>query len=98
MDKREIYKEKAQAKLDELNARIDLLKSQMKGQAADAKLALSGQVEVLENKREDLQSRMRQLRTGAEGAWDEIRAGLDHAMEEVEHALDRAGEVLEKAR
>ncbi len=98
MDNRELYKEKAQAKLDELNARIDLLKSQMKGQAADAKLALSGRVEVLENKREDLQSRMRKLREGADEAWDEIRVGLDRAMEDVAHALDRAGETLEKSR
>ncbi len=97
MDKREIYKEKAQAKLDELNARIDLLKSQMKGQAADAKLSLNGQVEVLENKREDLKSHMNQLRTGAADAWDEIAAGLDRALDEVEHALDRAGEAMEKA-
>lgn len=98
MDRREIYKEKAQAKLDELNARIDLLKSQMKGQAADAKLALSGQIDLLENKREDLMSRMGQLRTGAQDAWDEIQAGLDRAMDDVEHALERAGEALEKAR
>lgn len=97
MDKREVYKEKAQAKLDELNARIDLLKSQMKSQAADAKLAINGQVEVLENKREDLKSRMSQLRTGAEDAWDEIAAGLDRALDEVEHALDRADEAMEKA-
>jgi hypothetical protein len=98
VDNREIYKEKAQAKLDELNARIDLLKSQMKGKAADAKLALNAQVEVLENKREDLQSRMRQIRSSAEGAWDEIAAGLDRAMVEVEHALERAGDALEKSR
>lgn len=94
MDKREIYKEKAEAKLEELNARIDLLKSQMKDQAADAKLGLSGQVEVLENLREDLKSRISQLRTGAENAWDEISRGLDHAMDEVEHALERAGEAM----
>ena len=98
MDKREIYKEKAQAKLAELNARIDLLRSQMKGQAADAKLALNGQVEVLENIRADLQSRMSQLRTGAEDAWDEIVTGLDRAMDEVEHALERAGEAMREPR
>jgi uncharacterized protein YukE len=98
MDNREVYREKAQAKLDELNARIDLLKAQMKGEAADAKLALNGQVDVLENLRADLQSRMSQLRTGAGDAWDEIAKGLDHAMDEVEHALERAGEALEKAR
>jgi len=97
MDKRVVYREKAQAKLEELNARIDLLKAQMKGEAADAKLALNGQVEVLENVRENLQSRMRRLRTGAEDAWDEIATGLDHAMDEVEHALEQAGEALEKA-
>jgi uncharacterized protein YukE len=98
MDKREVYKEKAQAKLDELNARIDLLKAQMKGEAADAKLALNGQVEVLENVRTDLQSRMNQLRTGAEDAWNEIAKGVDHAMDEVENALEKAGDALEKAR
>ena len=94
MDKREVYREKAQAKLDELNARIDLLKAQMRGEAADAKLALSGQLEILENVREDLKSRMGQLRTGAESAWDEIATGLDHAMDEVGHALERAGEAM----
>lgn len=97
MDNREVYREKAQAKLDELNARIDLLRAKMKGEAADAKLALNGQVEVLENVREDLQSRMSQLRTGAQDAWDEIAKGLDHAMDEVEHALEKAGDALEKA-
>jgi uncharacterized protein YukE len=97
MDKRVVYREKAQAKLEELNARIDLLKAQMKGEAADAKLALNGQVEVLENVRENLQSRMSQLRTGAEDAWVEIAKGLNHAMDEVEHALERAGEALENA-
>ena len=97
MNKREVYREKAQAKLEELNARIDLLEAQIKGEAADAKLDLNGQVEVLENLREDLQSRMRQLRTGAADAWEEIVKGLDHAMDEVEHALERAGEAIEKA-
>jgi hypothetical protein len=50
----------------------------------------------LEDKREDLQSRMRQIRSGAEEAWDEIAAGLDLAIEDVQHALHRAGEKWEK--
>ena len=82
--------------MDELMARIDVVKAQMKGKAADAKLAVKGQLEVLENVRENLESRMRQLRTAAPGAWREIQDGLDHAMEEVDHALERAGEKLEE--
>lgn len=98
MDRREIYKEKVQAKLDELDARIEVLKSQMKGEAADAKLALKNQVDVLENKREDLQSYMRKLRENAEDAWGEIQVGLDRSLDDVKHALERAGESLERTR
>ena len=96
MDKREIYKEKAQAKLEMLNARLDMLRAGAKDRAADAKLNLSGQIDVLNNKREDLESRVRQIQQAGEDALEEMGKGLDLALEDVQHALDRAGEALEK--
>jgi hypothetical protein len=98
MDNRELYKEKAEAKIEELNARIDLLKSQMKGKTADARLSLNSQVELLEEKRQDLESRLRQLRSAAAEAWEEIANGIDQALDDVGHALERAGKAIEKAR
>jgi uncharacterized protein YukE len=97
MDTREIYKEKTEATIEELNARIDLLRSQMKGKAADAKLSLNSQVELLEEKRQDLESRLRQLRSSAGDAWKEIAIGIDQALDDVGQALERAGEEFNQA-
>jgi hypothetical protein len=96
MDKREIYKEKAEAKLDLLITRIDMLRAGAQDRAADAKLNLSGQIDVLNNKRMDLESRLRQIQSAGEEALDELGKGLELALEDVQHALDRAGEALEK--
>lgn len=98
MDTRKIYMEKAQAMMDELSARIDLLRAQAKNGVADAKLNLSGQATVLETVQESLQSRMRQMQSAGEGAIEEVGKGLDAAIHDVEDALEKAEERLEKAR
>lgn len=97
MDTRKIYMEKAQAKMDELSARIALLRAQAKDAAADAKLNLSGQASVLETVQDSLRSRLSQMKSAGEDAVEEVGKGLDAAIHDVEDALEKAEERLERA-
>lgn len=98
MDTREVYMEKAQAKMDELSARIDLLRAQAKDAAADAKLNLSGQASVLETVQESLRSRISQMKNAGEDAVETVGKGLEAAIHDVEDALEKAEDRLERAR
>lgn len=96
MDEREIYKEKARAKLDLLMARIEVLQAQVRDKTADAQFDLNARIDDLQNKRTDLEDRLRKAQNASGDAWAEIKKGLDYAMEDVRRALERAGEALER--
>jgi hypothetical protein len=98
MDDRQIYKEKAQAKLDELSARIDVLKAQANQHKADAKLATNRELEQLRERRENLRTHMSKLSEAGSDAWTELRVGFDRALADVQEALDKAGRELHKQR
>ena len=51
MDKREIYEEKARAKLHELNARIDLFQAKLEQGQVEARQDVHKQVDELSRKR-----------------------------------------------
>lgn len=94
MDDRELYKEKAQAKLDALNARIDLLKAQAADKKADAGLKTNKELEHLRERREDLHTHMAKLQESSAEAWEEVRMGFDRALADVQNAMERAGDKL----
>ena len=96
MDEREIYKEKARAKLDLLMARIEVLQAQVRDKTADAKLDVNARIDELQSKRTDLEDRMQKAQNASGDAWTEFKRGIDYALEDVGRALERAGEALER--
>jgi cell division protein FtsB len=98
MDDRELYKEKARAKLDELDARIDVLKAQAAGAKADAHLKVNKELENLRSRRDDLNTEVAKMRESGSDAWAELRIGFDRALGNVQDALDRAARELRGAR
>lgn len=98
MDNLELYKEKAKAKLQELDARIDLLKAQAASKKADAGIDANKHLEDLRKKREHFSSRMNAMREAGADAGEELRIGFDNMMRDAQEALDRAGRSLEKAK
>jgi chromosome segregation ATPase len=98
MDDRELYKEKARAKLDELDARIDVLKAQAAGAKADAHLKVNKELENLRGRRDDLNNEVAKLQESTADAWSELRAGFNRALGNVQDALDRAGRELRGER
>ncbi|MEX2143822.1 MAG: hypothetical protein WD740_04450 [Anaerolineales bacterium] len=98
MDKRKIYQEKAQAKLDELDARINLLKAQAKNEAADAKVGANEQLPEMGTLRKNLEARLSQLGDAGENAIEELGKGVEHAMSDIEEALKNADKELHKTQ
>jgi cell division protein FtsB len=98
MDDKELYKQKARAKLDEVNARIDVLKAQASNSSADAQLKANKELEKLRSGRDDLKARMDKLQDDSADAWDELRTGLDRAMADIHAAMENAGRELRGER
>jgi len=96
MDKRKIHQEKAQARLDELDVRIDLLKAQAKEKADDVKIGASEQLDELGVLRKGLKARLSQFQDAGENAIAEVNKGVERAMWDVEEALKKADKELHK--
>ncbi len=77
MNKRDIYIEKAQARLDEQLARLDQLKARMRGQSADGKLRLLDLQKQLDRQVDQARKQLGELRSSAEEAFEDGRGRLE---------------------
>lgn len=83
--KMEIYKEKAQARYDQYNAKIDELLARFNESKADTKMKIKNQFEDLTNQRETVAEKLDEMKDTGEAAWEEMRSGIDSAMSELEN-------------
>lgn len=88
--KREIYREKAEARFEQMNARIEELLAKFNAAKADARLKINNQFEDLTERRETVIQKMKQLNNAGEDAWQDMRSGLDKALDDLEHSFNQA--------
>lgn len=79
MSKRQAYEEKFKAQLDELNAKIDILKAKAKQAEASLKGDYYETVEDLLKKRSEAQSKLKDLREAGDGAWEDMKQGVEES-------------------
>ncbi|MDY6847716.1 MAG: hypothetical protein SV239_01090 [Thermodesulfobacteriota bacterium] len=89
-EKKEIYRAKIEAQLDEWGARIDQLKAKAKQADADMRIKLDEQIQSLKKRREDLRGRLDELKKSSGDAWHSISEGIDHAMDDLKGAWEEA--------
>lgn len=82
-DKRKAYEEKLDAQLKEWNAQIALLKTRAENAKADAKVDYYKTIEALENKQEKAKTKLQELKTAGDEAWDAVKTGAEKAWAEV---------------
>ena len=92
---KEIYKEKVQAKYEQMNAQIDELLAKFNETKADAKLNVKNQFEDLTDRRETVGKKIEQIKDSGEEAWQDMRSGLDNAFDELEDSFKEAAKKLE---
>ena len=78
------------AKLDQWNADIDTLKAKADSAGTEARTEYHKQLETLRSKRDEARSKLNELETAGESAWEDLKAGVEMAWESVSEAVRSA--------
>ena len=85
-EKRKAYEEKLDAQLKEWNAQISLLKAKAENAKADAKIDYYKSIEALEHKRDEAMTKLQELKTAGDEAWEAVKTGVEKTWAEVKTA------------
>jgi len=89
-EKRKAYEEKLDAQLNEWNAEIALLKAKAENAEADAKIDYYKTIDALEHKHDKAKTKLQELKTSGDEAWEAVKAGAEKAWAEVKAAYHDA--------
>ena len=89
-DKRKAYEEKFDAQLKEWSAQLDLLKAKADNARADAKIEYNKAIDVLKHKQDDAATKLRELKSSSDEAWEDIKTGAEKVWAEVKNAYHGA--------
>ena len=87
---RDAYRQKLEARMEELSARLAVARAKAKGLAADGKIAAHEELAATEKMLKELKTRLTQLRTTSDVAWKDVKSGLDDAWTDLSSAAKRA--------
>lgn len=90
MDKKEEYIQKLDAQLREWSAKIDELKAKADKTKGDIKAEYIKQMEALDLKEASAQKKLKELKVASGQAWEELRTGTEKAWHELKTSLDNA--------
>jgi len=93
-DKRKAYEEKLDAQLKEYNAQIALLKAKAENAKAGAKIDYYKTIDALEHKQDKAKTKLQELQTAGDGAWEAVKTGAEKAWAEVKTAYHDAASRL----
>lgn len=96
MKDKELYQQKKQAQLDEWKAEVNKLKAKASGASADAQLGLNKQIEALEGKVEEGQTKLAEVANASEEAWESIKEGVESAWDSMRSAFSEAAAKFNK--
>jgi hypothetical protein len=89
-DKRKAYEEKLDAQLKEWNAQIALLKAKAENSKAGAKVDYYKTIEALEQKQDKAKTKLQELQTAGDEAWEAVKTGAEKTWAEVKTAYHDA--------
>ncbi len=95
MDNKELYRQKMQARLDELAAEFDKLKAKVAGANADAQLELNKQMEALQSQIEEAKKKLTELSEARDDVWESIQGSTEAIWNSIRSI---AGDIASKAK
>ena len=78
------------ARLDQWNAEIDALTAKADAAEANARAEYHKQLEALRGKRDHARSKLNEVESASEGAWQDLKTGVELAWESVSEAVRSA--------
>ncbi|MFO8165933.1 MAG: hypothetical protein R6T98_15550 [Desulfatiglandales bacterium] len=85
-DERKAYEEKLDAQLKEWDAEIALLKAKADNAKSDAKIDYYKSIESLEHKQNKAKTKLQELKTSGDEAWEAVKGGVEKTWAEVKAA------------
>ena len=89
MDKKEEYRKKVEAQLQEWKTKIDSLETRGAKFTSDAKTELLREIEELRKKKGVVKDKWSELQKVSGDSWDTMKDGVEKAAAELKSALDR---------
>lgn len=89
-DKRKAYEEKLDAQLEEWNAQIALFKARADKAKAEAKIEYDKTIEALQQRQDEVKSKLHELKTAGDEAWEDLKTGAEKAWDDVRTAFHNA--------
>lgn len=89
-DTEKAYEEKMRAQIDELDAKIELLRSKARSTSADAQVEFSKRANEMEAKAGAVRSQLKELANASEEKWQEMKTGVEDAFNQFKKELDEA--------
>jgi len=90
MSTKDEFVRRMHAKLDQWNAEIDVLSAKADAAEAEARAEYHKQLDALRSKRDHARSKLNEVESASEGAWQDLKAGVELAWESVSEAVRSA--------
>ena len=90
MEKRKAYQEKLEAQLEEWNVQIVSFVGKADKARSEGKFEYDKIIEVLQQKQNEVQAKLHELKSSSDDAWGDIRGGTEKAWAELKNAFDKA--------
>lgn len=90
MDKYKVYQEKMEAQLKIMTARIDELKARAQKTKAEVKIEYIQGLEALESKRKDVKTQLEKLKKSGKEAGNDLKDGIEMSLFDLKRALESA--------
>ncbi len=92
MTNRDEFVEKLKAKLDDWNADIDRLESELSSLGGEMKDEVGARISKLREHGDEMRKKMGQIHEVSEEAWEEMSRGLDDAWQVLKEGFQKAKE------
>jgi len=89
-DKRKAYEEKLDAQLEEWSAQISLLRAKADKARAEVKIEYYKTIEALQHRQDEAKTKLHELKTAGDEAWEDLKTGVEKAWNEVKTAFNNA--------
>lgn len=89
-DNNALYQQKAEAKLNEIGAKIDELKARSEQVNADVKIEMNKRIQQLEQQRQSAREKLQRISKAGESAFEDLKAGAELALTDLKTAIDSA--------
>lgn len=90
MENKTAYEKKAQAKLDELNGQIEVLKAKKDDTTADLQIEYGKKIDELNSLKDETVTKLAEIKRSGNNAWQELKGGFEQSSKTMQDAINSA--------